>query len=431
MLGLLAKLVGGFSFALIYTYYYSYGGDTKNYFHDASILVNLFVDSPRAYIEVLLSDPAGILKDYHEIASKLKYHLGTSEWFTVKVNSLATIIGMRSYFASTLVVAGVTYIGVWKLFQVLYRRYPNAHRSLAFAVLFVPSVFFWGSGLMKDSIVIGLLGYVIYLADQFNRRGILKGGITMVFMVICSYIIFQIKAYVLISLIPAILIWIILSYRERMENVVIRKLLFPFLMVISIGAIGYAIQWLGSYTTKYNMDTVFDTAESMQTWHYIEGENVSEKHGRGSSYSLGEYDPSFAGTMVMFIPAINVTFFRPYLWEVKNIAMLAAAVESTIIFLYSLFIFLGLGFFRVLKILNRDSFLLMSLSFALFFGFAVGFTSYNFGALVRYKIPCIPFYLSSLFILQYKVREMKSKDRYYRLQARKLGNAAYSEPNVG
>jgi hypothetical protein len=35
----------------------------------------------------------------------------------------------------------------------------------------------------------------------------------------------------------------------------------------------------------------------------------------------------------------------------------------------------------------------------LLFAFAVGFTSYNFGALVRYKIPMMPFYYIALFIL--------------------------------
>ena len=113
------------------------------------------------------------------------------------------------------------------------------------------------------------------------------------------------------------------------------------------------------------------------------------------------------GTIEKFPAAVNVTLFRPYIWEVGNIAMLAAAVESTIIFIYSLYIFLGLGFFRVIKLLSQDSFLFMCLVFALFFAFAVGFTSYNFGALVRYKIPCIPFFLCALFILQEKVRELK------------------------
>jgi hypothetical protein len=39
------------------------------------------------------------------------------------------------------------------------------------------------------------------------------------------------------------------------------------------------------------------------------------------------------------------------------------------------------------------------------FAFSVGFTSYNFGSLVRYKIPLMPFYYIALFILADKEKE--------------------------
>ena len=36
--------------------------------------------------------------------------------------------------------------------------------------------------------------------------------------------------------------------------------------------------------------------------------------------------------------------------------------------------------------------------------FSVGFTSYNFGALVRYKIPCLPFYALVLAVIYDKIK---------------------------
>jgi hypothetical protein len=42
------------------------------------------------------------------------------------------------------------------------------------------------------------------------------------------------------------------------------------------------------------------------------------------------------------------------------------------------------------------------LVFSIIFAFSVGFTSYNFGTLVRYKIPLMPFYYIALFILSDK-----------------------------
>jgi hypothetical protein len=52
---------------------------------------------------------------------------------------------------------------------------------------------------------------------------------------------------------------------------------------------------------------------------------------------------------------------------------------------------------RIAKDPNLSFFLVFSLIFA----FAVGVSSYNFGALSRYKIPCLPFYAAFLIILYY------------------------------
>ncbi|NNC84344.1 MAG: hypothetical protein HKN79_12270 [Flavobacteriales bacterium] len=407
MSGLFVKLFGGLAFALVYTYYYTYGGDTKTYFHDSSYMVSVFLESPLDYWRIIWASTEQILADYYEIQAPLRYNIGTPEWFTVKISSVATLLGLNSYFSTSLIFAGLSYTGIWNFFRLLCRRYPKAHREIAYAVLFVPSVFFWGSGIMKDSIVIGFLGHLIYYVDSLISAGVLKRIGSSIIIIICSYIIFEIKPYVLITIIPAIIIWIVMNVRDGIRNWVVRSLVFPMLLAVSIFGIAYSVTFIGQFSSKYNVDSVFKTAQSMQSWHYVEGKNTSDQHGRGSSYSLGEYEPDLAGTLKMFIPAVNVTFFRPYLWEVKNVAMLAAAIESTAIFLFSFFIFLGLGFFRVLRILNKDAFLLMTLSFAITFGFAVGFTSYNFGALVRYKIPCIPFYLSTLVILRHKVKELK------------------------
>jgi hypothetical protein len=50
---------------------------------------------------------------------------------------------------------------------------------------------------------------------------------------------------------------------------------------------------------------------------------------------------------------------------------------------------------------------LFSIVFALF----VGASTLNFGSLVRYKIPCTPFYLISLFLIYERVKA-KAMDKF-------------------
>jgi hypothetical protein len=47
--------------------------------------------------------------------------------------------------------------------------------------------------------------------------------------------------------------------------------------------------------------------------------------------------------------------------------------------------------------------------FAVVFGLFVGASTLNFGTLVRYKIPCLPFYAISLFLIYEKVKERAAK----------------------
>jgi len=50
-----------------------------------------------------------------------------------------------------------------------------------------------------------------------------------------------------------------------------------------------------------------------------------------------------------------------------------------------------------------------SFLFAIVFGLFVGASTLNFGTLVRYKIPCLPFYAISLFLIYEKVKERAAK----------------------
>jgi hypothetical protein len=52
------------------------------------------------------------------------------------------------------------------------------------------------------------------------------------------------------------------------------------------------------------------------------------------------------------------------------------------------------------------------LGFSLIFAFAVGVSTYNFGTLVRYKIPMLPFFIIALIL----VDDLAKHERLKRLQ---------------
>src|SRR5690606_34806844 len=109
--------------------------------------------------------------------------------------------------------------------------------------------------------------------------------------------------------------------------------------------------------------------------------------------------------------AVNVTLFRPYLWEVNNMVMLLSALESLATLLLTLWIMFKVGLGNLFKYLISRPIISFCLLFAIAFSFAVGISTYNFGSLVRYKIPMFPFYLAGLFILRYLAWRKKIKPK--------------------
>ena len=110
-------------------------------------------------------------------------------------------------------------------------------------------------------------------------------------------------------------------------------MLAPFMISCAI-ALGYfAMVKAGEDNAKYSLQNVAMTAK-------ITAYDIGYYTGRdaGSGYSLGELDGTF-GSMIRLSPqAINVSLFRPYLWEVKNPLMLLSALESFLLLLLCVYI---------------------------------------------------------------------------------------------
>lgn len=399
------KLIGALAFCLVYTFYYDYGGDTRGYYQDTQKVVEAFFKGPDIFWSVFTRtyenvDPAAL-----DLLMRLTYDY-PMEYFTVNLGSPFYLLGFGSFFSMSLLIGLFSYWGVWHFFLLFVNKYPNLEKQMAFAILFIPSVWFWGSGFSKDTFILCFIGLFLY---YLNR--LLNGRVfdlkAIVIVLASGYLIFVIKAYVLISLVPAIVVWRTLYLRDRIRIGWIRAMILPIVGSVALIGVVYALSILGQYNKKYSVTNFVSSAQIMQGWHYVEGSNTSDQYGRGSSYTLGDYDESPMGLLKIFPAAVNVTFFRPYLWEVKNAGMLAQALESLLFLYFTLVAILRTGILKTYRFISNDSFLLMCVVYAIFFAFAVGFSSYNFGALSRYKIQCVPFYAAALFIIRHKAQEAK------------------------
>jgi hypothetical protein len=103
--------------------------------------------------------------------------------------------------------------------------------------------------------------------------------------------------------------------------------------------------------------------------------------------------------------AVSTTFFRPFLWESRKLSTLLSSIEALILMLFTLFIIFKAGIRTMFSLITRDPLIMYCFLFSFVFALFVGASTLNFGSLVRYKIPCMPFYLISLFLIQEKVKQ--------------------------
>ena len=184
----------------------------------------------------------------------------------------------------------------------------------------------------------------------------------------------------------------------------------PILLLFALAAIFVVGPQVGKVSEAYALEQVLATAETTST--YIA--RVTEEKG-GTGYSLGNVSYTPQGLIVLFPRAVTVTLYQPMLYEVSNPVMLFSALESTAVLFFTIFMLFRIGLARFVSILTDNPFLLAALVFSVFFAFAVGVSTLNYGSLARYKIPCLPFYglaviyPYSLYRKQRKAREEERK----------------------
>jgi hypothetical protein len=297
-------------------------------------------------------------------------------------------------------IAILSFYGGWQLYKLFCSIYPHLKQTLAYTILYVPSILFWGSGFLKDTFTLFLLsiGFVsFYLAFIRKQRRFRNISI----MLICFYFISNIKGYVLIALIPNLILLYFLGSQARIKNQALKRLLAPVFIGLTVVAVLFFIQGIGNSLSSYSVDSLDKKAKDFEMWHQY----LNQTEG-GSGYDIGEVNFGFPGILLYLPKVINVTLFRPYIWEADNLVVLLSSFESLAIFLFSLYVLFQSRLIHLRAFPYGDPLLTFCFSFSLLMAVAVGATSYNFGALVRYKIPLMQFYLTGMVVLQSYVLQM-------------------------
>jgi len=390
---LTVRIIGAIALGLIYQFYYN-GGDTYNYYKYGTIIWKAVWESPKAGLQLLFTWGKDFLPDAYMYTSQIDYYPDPASYFVVRLSAFLGMFNFNTYTVTGIFFAVFGFSGAWALFITLYRMYPHLHRGLAISIFFIPSIFFWGAGLLKDTITLGALEWAFY---GFANVFIFKEERTknVIIFIVASYLLIIIKIYIYLCFLPTLFIWVFILFNKRIKSPATRAFLRPFLLLLALSCGLLAANSISTENKRYSLKNIVET--SKVTSSYLK--YISDYTG-GSMYDLGEIEPGNWGMIKKAPAAIFVSLYRPFLWESRNINMLMAALENCFIIFLTLLVLKATKIVNLISIIRKDNYLTFSILFSLTFAFAIGISSYNFGTLVRYKIPMLPFFISSLYIIR-------------------------------
>jgi hypothetical protein len=96
---------------------------------------------------------------------------------------------------------------------------------------------------------------------------------------------------------------------------------------------------------------------------------------------------------------------------VNNVVMLLTALENTFVLLLTLYIVMRSRIVFLFTLLFQNPMLQMFYLFSISYAFMIAITTPNFGAMVRFKIPLLPLFVSALFITSFILDRRREADR--------------------
>lgn len=321
------------------------------------------------------------------------YFSSESNYLVTKLVSVLAFISFGRYMIINLIFSLIAFSGAWKLYRFFYEEYPHLHKKLAIAILYLPSFVFWTSGILKDSLCIGMLGWMTYSIYKalYIRKAIVKN---LVIAVITGYILGIVKSYILLSYLPFLFLFLLFAHISLIKRKIFKVMAFS-VFVISGPLMLYMIaDKLKEELGQMALDKLTESVIAQQSTFM----NMADQ--AESSFSLGvEFDGSMASLGKMAPAALTATLYRPYLWESKKISTLMSSLESLALMLFTLYAFIKADPFHFIITIFKDPMVLFCFFFSIVFALFVGSTTLNFGTLVRYKIPCMPFYIIALVLI--------------------------------
>ncbi len=447
------KILFGILLSLIYTFYYTdrSTADIYKYFDDSKVLFDALFTKPVDYFQMLF----GIGNDtpYFDV-----YYNQMNHWYReydsnlyndshtiIRFNAVVRLFSMSVYNVHTVFMCFLSLLGLTAIYKTFIPVMKEKSLLLFGAVFLIPSVLFWGSGVLKEGLLFFGLGFLVYYSHKviygdWNAKNI--------FWILFSVALLALtKFYVAVAVIPAL----VANYRiEKSGNKnVLLKYVTSYILIFCGGLLATnSLQVLvqkqkdfinlangGTYLQRITTEktdtiyiasvmhdqlginqktkevTIINKIDYCRVWkdgkleeetEFVGAKNFKETSYRllldygktGSTIEIQKLEPNILSFLKATPKALYNTFFRPFFFESFSPFILMAGFENLFIILLTIVVII----FADRKVFKEKIFWLCVFFTVVIFALT-GLITPVIGAIVRYKIAALPLLLIALFML--------------------------------
>jgi hypothetical protein len=443
----LLKIIAGFFLTWIYTHYYPdrQTADIFKYFDDAEIIFSSV--KSHQYIDYLKMI-TGIGNDSEYFNQTYYSHM--NHWFRhydfgtyndnhtiIRFNALIMLVSFGNFYVHTVFMCFVCFLGLTALYKIFAPYFIKKEKLLFAALFLIPTVVFWSSGVLKEGILLFALGFLFY---SFFHVFILKKNMVLntICLVISSFLILINKNYLLLAVAPALLCFYcvnkfnitrpILFYSAFYTIAFFMGLLFSNYFLeknlletfslkqrdfINVSKGGVFIQndknfaridpdkkifldtlSKNNFKIKQGSSYMYWTNEDLNDTLYTKNNTdtasfhlVWDLPIAGSTINISKLEPTIFSLVKTAPAALYNSLCKPSLLSSKSFLEKFSALENACVL-----IFLIICVWFKKQMYNRNLFALC-LFICLIILMLIGYTTPVAGAIVRYKVPIMPFLL--------------------------------------
>ncbi|MDF9797195.1 hypothetical protein OKW21_002458 [Catalinimonas alkaloidigena] len=372
--GLIIKVIAGLSLGLLYTQFYQ-GGDTLAYYEDSVLLSHLFLTNPSKYFELLFSA---------DMIEGLKYADQDRALLFSKLASLLSIFSLQNYWLMTVSISLFSFFCSWWFVLKLIRHLHVYVKIAAASFIFFPSVVFWSSGLLKESVSMSLIFILcgLFLELYFNRYTHIKSYLVAILMIFASSLLWLLKYYYAAVLLPLMLILLLFQAIKRyFKNL---SALQQWFVGVTCFVLALGIFW-GVMLSHPNLkpDSILQAI--------VKNHNLSVYASDNNGYIVFEnLKPKVSSFLAHFPKAFISGLFRPLPGEGSTFLHTVAGIENLLVLSISL---LALISIVKLRKITHPELVLICVVYVVLLSSLLSIASPNFGSLSRYKVAYAPFWL--------------------------------------